>query len=273
MSREQIEIITRLVNKFISLTLAQRKKYNESMTCKDFILPLFQALGWDVYNNVSNNEVTSETQVSGGRADYAFHVNDVIKFFIEAKKIEVDLREKKYGEQAISYAWHKSVPWAVLTDFESIKVYNAEWDEPDAERSLIFEIKHQDYLTDKRLFWLSKESMAKGELDKYAEENFKKPKKEPVDKLLANDLVKWRTSLFKDLKGWNSDKKLTDKQLAESVQRLLDRLIFIRTTEDRKIEGEKLRELVRNWEEGKGKMNLADEMKKLVSTPPPKAVA
>ncbi|MFA6306625.1 MAG: TaqI-like C-terminal specificity domain-containing protein [Patescibacteria group bacterium] len=259
-AKKQIE---RLVNKFTALTEAEFKKKNESMTCKDFILPLFQALGWDVYNNISNHEVTSETQVSGGRADYAFHVNDVIKFFVEAKKPSVDLREAKHGEQAISYAWHKSVPWAILTDFEGIKVYNAEWDESDAERSLIFEINYKDYLKDEKLWWLSKESMLKGDLDKYAEANFKKPKKEAVDKLLADDLVKWRSLLFKDLKGWNGDKKLSDKQIAESVQRLLDRLIFIRTTEDRKIEGEKLREIVRNWEDGKGKLNLADEMKKL----------
>jgi adenine-specific DNA-methyltransferase len=264
MNKEEVkQQIERLVNKFADLTPAEFKKKNESMTCKDFILPLFQALGWDVYNNTSNNEVTSETQVSGGRADYAFHLNDVIKFFVEAKKPSVDLREAKHGEQAISYAWHKSVPWAVLTDFEGIKVYNAEWDEPDAERSLIFEISYKDYLKDEKLWWLSKESMLNGDLDKYAEENFKKPKREAVDKILAEDLVRWRTQLFKDLKGWNSDKNLTDKQIAESVQRLLDRLIFIRTTEDRKIEGEKLREIVRNWEDGKGKLNLADEMKKL----------
>jgi len=261
--KEAKKQIDRLVNKFAGLTSAEFKKKNESMTCKDYILPLFQALGWDVYNNISNNEVTSETQVSGGRADYAFHVNDVIKFFIEAKKPSVNLREAKHGEQAISYAWHKSVPWAVLTDFKSIKVYSAEWDEPDAERSLIFEINYKDYLKDEKLWWLSKESMEKGDLDKYAEDNFKKPKKEAVDKLLADDLVKWRTQLFNDLKGWNGDKNLTDKQIAESVQRLLDRLIFIRTTEDRKIEGEKLREIARNWEDDKGKINLADEMKKL----------
>lgn len=259
-AKKQIE---KLVKKYESLTPAQKKKYNESMTCKDFILPLFLALGWDVYNDDSLNEVTSETQVSGKRADYAFHVHDVIKFFIEAKKISVDLREEKLAEQAVFYAWHKSVPWAILTDFESIKVFNAEWDEPDVEQSLLFEIPYTDYLTDKRLWWLSKKSMLKGELDKYAEENFKKPKREPVDRQLANDLVRWRTSLFSELKQWNSKKLLTDGQIAKGIQQLLDRFIFIRTTEDRKIEGEKLRELARNWEEAKGKINLEEELKKL----------
>jgi len=264
MDKEQgLKQIEKLVERYKNLTPAQRKKYNESMTCKDFILPLFQSLGWDVYNNFGN-EVTSETQVSGKRVDYAFYVNDIIKFFVEAKKFDVDLREKKWAEQVIMYSWHKSVPWAVLTDFESIKVFNAEWDEPETERSLIFEISYKDYLTDKRLWWLSKKSMEKGELDKYAEENFKKPKRGPVDKQLANDLVKWRNLLFKDLKGWNSDKLLSNKQFADSVQKILNRLIFIRTTEDRGIEGEKLRELVRNWEENKSQKDyLQNELKKL----------
>ena len=141
--QEAKQKIQQLIDKYEAAKKAGKiKSHTEEETKKDYILPLFEALGWDVYNNISNNEVTSETQVSGGRADYAFHVNDVIKFFIEAKKPSVDLKEAKYGEQAISYAWHKSVPWAVLTDFEDIKVYNAEWDEPDAERSLIFQINN-----------------------------------------------------------------------------------------------------------------------------------
>ncbi|OGY43412.1 MAG: hypothetical protein A2729_04545 [Candidatus Buchananbacteria bacterium RIFCSPHIGHO2_01_FULL_39_14] len=258
-SKKQIK---RLVEKYQNFTPSQKRECNESMICKDFVLPLFQALGWDVYNNFGH-EVASEAQISGKRADYAFYVNDVIKFFVEAKKPSVDLREEKLAEQAVFYAWHKSVPWAILTNFEVIKVFNAEWDEPDVERSLIFEINYKDFLQDEKLWWLSKESMEKGELDQYAQENFKKPKREPVDKQLANDLVRWRTALFSDLSQWNRDKNLGEKNIAKAVQQLLDRFIFIRTTEDRKIEGERLRELVRNWEEEKKTINLGDELKKL----------
>ena len=140
----------------------------------------------------------------------------MIKFFVEAKKPSVDLREEKLAEQAVFYAWHKSVPWAILTNFEVIKVFNAEWDEPDVERSLIFEINYKDFLQDEKLWWLSKESMEKGELDQYAQENFKKPKREPVDKQLANDLVRWRTALFSDLSQWNRDKNLGEKNFYSS---------------------------------------------------------
>ena len=161
------------------------------------------------------------------------------------------------------YAWHKSVPWAILTDFESLKIFNAEWDEPNIERSIIFEIPYKNYLTDERLWWLSKESMEEGELDKYAAENFKKPKREPVDKQLSADLVHWREILFENLKAWNSDKLLVDKQLAEAVQRMLDRLIFIRTTEDKGIENKYLQELERNYRENKKGFSLSEELLKL----------
>ncbi len=255
--------IERLVKKYENLSPAERRKYNESMTCKDFILPLFQALGWDVYNKFTDYEVTSEAQVSGKRVDYAFHSNNTTKFFLEAKKIEVDLREERWAEQAVMYAWHKSVPWAILTDFESLKVFNAEWDEPDIEKSIIFEIPYQNYLTDERLWLLSKQAMESGELDKYATENFKKPKREPVDKQLAADLVRWRKILFDNIKAWNSDKSLNDKQIGEAVQRMLDRLIFIRTTEDKGIENKHLQELERSYRENKKDFSLEKELIKL----------
>lgn len=88
------------------------------------------------------------------------------------------------------YAWHKSVSYAVLTDFESLKIFNADWDTLDIERSIVFEISYKNYLNDERLWLLSKQSIENGELDKFAEKNSKAPKREPVDKQLAADLVR-----------------------------------------------------------------------------------
>ena len=46
-AREQIQ---RLVNKFEGLNKQRKKSYNEADTRKDFVLPLFKALGWDIKN-------------------------------------------------------------------------------------------------------------------------------------------------------------------------------------------------------------------------------
>src|SRR3989344_3442857 len=259
----ELEINTRiqvLIDKWERLTPQQRKNLNEAQNCKNFILPLFKILDWDVYSD----EVSSEENIDGKRADYTFRLNGVAKFFLEAKKPSIDLRREDFAEQAISYAWHKSVSWAILTNFETLKVFNAEWDEVNPERSLVFEIRYADYLTDKKLWLLSREAIENGELDRWAEQEFRKPKRENVDTQLAKDLLRWRNVLFGNLKSWNSDKKIDSKQLAKAVQALLDRLIFMRTTEDRGIENEHLRELLRNYEENKeGKYDLEKELKDL----------
>ncbi|MBU2219625.1 hypothetical protein KJ665_00595, partial [Patescibacteria group bacterium] len=243
MDRQQAkEKIKKRIARYNNLSEAEKRAYNEQQTKDHFIRPLFEALGWDF-----ENDVWAETNVSKKRGDYAFKVNGIIKFFVEAKQLSVDIDELKWAEQAIWYAWHKSVPWAILTDFEGLKVYNAEWDEQDPERNLVLDLKYSDYLTDDRLWWLSKESMEKGELDKYAEENYKKPKRASVDKQLVADLLHWRDKLFNDFKGYNPSIK--EEKISENVQRFLNRLIFIRTCEDRGLEDRVLQEAVRNWEE------------------------
>ena len=120
MNKEQAkEKINKLVVRYNGLSEIERKQYNEQQTKDHFIRPLFEGLGWDF-----ENDVWAETSVSKKRGDYAFKINGITKFFVEAKQLSVDLDELKWAEQAIWYAWHKSVPWAILTDFESIKVFN-----------------------------------------------------------------------------------------------------------------------------------------------------
>ncbi len=254
--------IKRLIDKFATLRRSpqQWRAFNESENCKDFILPLFAALGWEV----DSEEVAAEVNVQGKRADYTFRLNGVARFFLEAKKPSADVQQEEFGEQAISYAWHKSVPWAILTNFETLKVFSAEWDEVNPERSLLFEIKYADYLTNEKLLFLSRASITNGDLDQWAEREFKKPKRENVDSQLAKDLLRWRNVLFENLKNWNSGKNINDKQIAKAVQTLLDRLIFMRTTEDRGTENEHLRELLRSHEEAKGgKVDLETGLKAL----------
>ena len=66
--------IAELVAKYQALGHRRLKQYTEADTCKDFLLPLFAALGWDVYNA---NEVSAEEKVSRGRVDYAFHLRGI----------------------------------------------------------------------------------------------------------------------------------------------------------------------------------------------------
>ncbi|MCD6227775.1 N-6 DNA methylase [Candidatus Micrarchaeota archaeon] len=253
---EAKKIIAGLVEQFKKdLESGKANKYKEEETKTRYIQPLFEALGWDF--SAKADEVSMEEKISGKRVDYGFRINGVPKFYVEAKAVKKDLERKEFAEQAINYSWHKGCPWAVLTDFEGLKIFNAEWKYIDNPyRNLFKDLKYYEYVEKFDDLWLlSKESMKKGELNTVAEKYGKKIKKKPVDKQLFSDLIEWRRKLSKNIVKNNPPRRnfeLTDMDIDEAVQRLLDRLIFIRTVEDRGIYiGKKLIEIAREYEQKK----------------------
>lgn len=83
-----------------------------------FIEPLFEALGW------KREEISKETRILKGRADYLMKIGNQYKLVVEAKKTSVRLSEEE-GKQAVSYAHHKNIKFAVLTNFKQIRIYHA----------------------------------------------------------------------------------------------------------------------------------------------------
>jgi hypothetical protein len=249
--------IQKLVEKYQRVAEAGKiKSYNEAQTRNEFIEPLFEYLGWDMRNLTTDNEVTTEENISGGRVDLAFRFNNIPAMFLEAKAMKVDLDEWKWAEQAINYSWNKSVTWAVLTDFESIKIFNAEIPPKSILQNLFIELNCRDFINRFDQLWLlSKESFEQKLLDKEAEKWGKLTQRKQVGEKLFEDLMSWRVSLTKDFKKQNT---LSDEELDEGVQRILDRLIFIRTAEDRKIEPNVLLGILRG-----GKANLYKQLLKV----------
>jgi adenine-specific DNA-methyltransferase len=227
------ERIKKLIEKYERVKKAkQLKRYDEANTRKDFIMPLFQALGWDVYNEFTDREVVEEETAIKGKVDYSFRVNNIPQFLLEAKALKVDLDKAEWAKQAVTYGWNKGIPWVVLTDFEGLKLFNSEWLLETPRRNL--EFTYDEFL--KRLddlWFLSKPSIEKGELDKQAEKWGIKKKRVKVSEKLATDLLKWRELLYKVFRPFNEDRSEGD--INESVQKVLDRLIFIRVCEDRQL--------------------------------------
>lgn len=234
-------------------------KYNEEMTKKDFILPLFEALGW---KTTDSREVSAEEKISKKRVDYGFRINGIPKFFLEAKSFKEDLDDRKYIEQAINYSWHKGCTWAILTNFESIKIFNAEVKTQHPWLSQLKPTLHCSEFLAKidELLLLSRESFEKGLLDIEAEKWGKKEKKTPISKLLLDDFTHFRDALSKNIIKLNASKKLSEEELDEAVQRILDRLIFIRNCEDRELESKVLISNYREWE-SKGRGHLIKSLR------------
>ncbi len=238
------EKIAKLVKRFENLSSSAFKRYNEANTRKDFILPLFHALGWDVHNERIDNEVVEEETTISGRIDYSFRINNITHFLLEAKAIPKDLDKEKWARQAVEYGWNKGVAWVVLTDFEGLKVFNSEWkrDQPRAN----IDLSYKEYFDKFEKLWLlSKQSFKTNKLDKLLGEFGITAKRINVNERLAEDLVNWRNTLNKNLKQWNI--KYKTSVIEEAVQRILDRLVFIRVLEDRNIEDKLLWQAFQKW--------------------------
>jgi len=93
----------------------------------------------------------------------------------------------------------------------------------------------RDYIDDfDRLWLLSQESIEAGNLDKEAQKVGVLPPPQPVERRLFVQLKNWREEIFTQLHLYN--KELNLSQIDEVIQRIFNRLIFIRTCEDRGIE-------------------------------------
>jgi len=84
-----------------NLEAYKQGNYNETQLRREFIDPFFEELGWDVANKKgyaeAYKEVVHEDAIKVGRAtkapDYSFRIGGVRKFFLEAKKPSVNIKD------------------------------------------------------------------------------------------------------------------------------------------------------------------------------------
>ncbi len=221
------EEIRSLVDDF-KLNYQKHSKEYEANTETKLIEPLFAALGWTT-KDFDKREKAHRGEKSGF-ADYAFKINDRIVFFLEVKKVGVPL-EKEADKQVISYALSKRIPFAVSTNFEEMKIFCVEQEDAIKNVFRVFK-KPEDYINNLRdLLFLSKESFENGSTLNQAVDEGRLKKRMSIDKPLLEDLMRIRGMIASDL-GKRYAGKYEINQKDEIVQRIIDRLIFIRRCED-----------------------------------------
>jgi len=215
-------------------------KHKEADTETKWIEPLMTALGWDM----TSDEVSKREQLGVYYPDYTFKLKGSRKFILEEKKIGLSLdgryKNKTFVEQTLDYARRSDCTWAILTNFNELRLYST--DKSD-NNGLVFTIDHTNYdggTGFEKLWFFSKQSMAEGELDIEGEKFGFKKIKVPIDKILLADLLHFREILSKDLIKNNEHLKTNILLCDETIQKFLDRLIFIRNCEDRGLEHNKL---------------------------------
>jgi len=223
-------------------------RYNETQIRREFIDPLFKALGWDVDNSQGYAEaykdVIHEDAITVGGAtkapDYCFRIGGVRKFFVEAKKPTVDIqRDANPAFQLRRYAWSAKLPLSILTDFEEIAVYDcrvkpSKTDKASKARTLFLRYDELPHRWGELASIFSREAILKGSFDKYAESARRKRGTAEVDAAFLAEIEDWRDMLARNIALRNPD--LSQRDLNFAVQRTIDRIIFLRICEDRGIE-------------------------------------
>jgi type I restriction-modification system DNA methylase subunit len=218
--------------------------YNETQIRIDFINPMFAALGWDMDNTQSfaeqYREVVHEDKVKvAGQTkapDYSFRVGGQRKFFLEAKKPAVDIKNNwEPAYQLRRYAWSARLPCSLLTDFEELAIYDTRIPPRHLEKASIARREFIRY-TEYESRWdfidgtFSKAAVLRGDFDKYCESK-KGRGVELFDDAFLAEIEEWRKSLASNLALRNES--LEDSGLNFAVQRIIDRILFLRIAEDR----------------------------------------
>lgn len=235
--------------------------YQEAEVRHDFINKLFKALEWDVDHDIQHDPYRREVRIeapakkSRGRADYAFSIAPQyrrVRFFVEAKRPQSNIKTPDNCFQAIRYSWPKGLPIVVLTDFNNLHIIDSRF-RPNinsATSRVVRSWHHSDLLNRDKFaeiyYLLSRSAVAKSSLELFAETEL--PAQQVAAKqytLFAGEvrdfdedfldkLNQWRESLAAVFKRTRNE--LNGEELTECVQRTLDRLIFIRFLEDKGIE-------------------------------------
>jgi hypothetical protein len=243
--REILDLVARFEQQLEAYKSGQ---YNETQLRREFLDPFFKALGWDIDNEQGYAEaykdVIHEDAIRMGSAtkapDYCFRIGGARKFFLEAKKPSIDIKQDiSPAHQLRSYGWSAKLPLSILGDFEELAVYDCRIkphkDDP-ASTGRIFYCTFHEYAD--KWDWIasifSRDAVLKGSFDKFAESTKGKRGTTEVDAAFLAEIEGWRKELAQNLALRNP--KLTQRELNFAVQRIIDRIIFLRICEDRGIE-------------------------------------
>ncbi|MDP9201530.1 MAG: N-6 DNA methylase [Gemmatimonadota bacterium] len=251
MAHDPTSEIRRLVDGFAAHRESYaHPSYKEAQLRREFIDPMWKALGWDVdntsnyaeqYKDVIHEDAIKVSADAYTKApDYCFRIGGVRKFFLEAKKPSVDVsNDPEPAFQLRRYAWSAKMALSVLTDFEELVVYDTRV-KPDAtdkaSAARIMVIPFTEYVArwEELEGIFSREAVLKGSFDKYADSNKKKRGTASVDAAFLDEIEAWRDELARNIAIRNDD--ISQPELNFAVQVIIDRIVFLRICEDRGIE-------------------------------------
>ena len=243
------EKVMRLIERFDQYTGEYRSDhYNETQTRREFIDPLFSALGWDVDNERGKSEADKEVIHEDAvlvadrpqRPDYSFRLDGTRAFFVEAKRPSVHLEhDPESALQLRRYGWSAKLPVSVVTNFAEFAVYDCRVKPENGDAASVARplyLRYTDYANqwDEIVSLFSPEAVIVGTLASYAESLKSQKGIATVDVAFLAEIETWRKLLAEDIAYRNPS--LSVRELNFAVQMTIDRIVFLRICEDREIE-------------------------------------
>lgn len=225
-------------------------KYNETQLRTDFLDQLFFILGWDITNAAGKPTNEREVLVEEGlkaragentkKPDYTFRLFSERKFFLEAKKPNVDI-SNAIGPalQVRRYGFTAKLKISVLSNFEYTAIYDCsnpvkEIDSVTNSRVKIYHYTELIKKFDEINNLIGRESVYTGQFENEWLEIENKILKFSVDDLFLKQINDWRLLLANEF--LQIKKELTDENLNDLVQNYINSIVFLRVCEDRDLE-------------------------------------
>lgn len=265
---ERVAVYASRINEY------KRPLYNETEVRVDFVNPFFKLLGWDVDNEAGlpqhlrevTHEATVRVEEDGAerskKPDYSFRVGTETLFYLETKKPYVDITtDNAPAFQLRRYGWSGNLKISVLTNYNDLYIYDCTVrpvEDDDIGVALIAHYTYEEYVDKFEEIYglLSKEAVLSGDFaDRF--QNIKGAfRREPFDEYFLKQIKVWRFTFGKDITENNPG--LDSETLNISVQRILNRIIFLRICEDRSFEEYELLKGIQNYKELKELFREAD---------------
>lgn len=247
---DKLDSLKDLVSRFKS-NLAQYKDkktaYNEHSCRIEYIDPFLELLGWDVPNKKGlapqYREVIAEYHLNqNDRPDYSMTLRGVAKFFIEAKKPQVDITKlSEPAFQARKYGWNANHQIVVLTNFEYFVIYDSTYmpKEKDGLKVAVYRTYHYAEYVDKFdeiNALVSRESVYSGAFDDYWGQHVagSGSQKLKVDDVFLAQINTWRILIGNDLYS-KTNRYDYEETLNDAVQEFINQIIFLRICEDKNL--------------------------------------
>ncbi len=269
---EGLAQITELVESFKNdYKTFKDSKYNETQLRNDFVDPLLMSFGWDVDNDAGKNQflrdviqeesIDVEDEKAKKNPDYTLRVQGLRKLFVEAKKPHVDItKSAKAAFQTRRYGWNANLGISILTNFEHLILYDCRHKPSTKEDERIARIQVFEFTDYPKAFeelynLISFETASTGRLDDLF--SVYERVGETFDDYFLAQIESWRERLATSAVQMNEE--LGSEDINFLIQRLLNRIVFLRICEDRSIEKHETLKGIQNYGELKNLFQQSDK--------------